>query len=453
MSGIRSTVSGVVAAGVAAAVAASVFLVPWPAVTHVPASVDAVPTPADTVAVCDGGIFAAGRTAGAAGTLTLAADQRPIVAADGEYAQSLLRSPAVERFGGAPVFVAPPQQREAAPLAAVASGRVLDADLAGFAVDACRTPLFESWLVGGSTTIGATDLVVLANPGDAVATVDITVYGTADPFSPPGGTGLVVPAGTQLVVPLSGIAGGEASPVLRVTAAGAPVRASLQASIIRTLEPGGIDQQSAVRASAGRVVIPGLIVTPVPESLTDDTPTILRLLAPGGDGSAVVSVRSAAGDALMESTVPLTAGTPVEFELRELPVGTYTVVVDATMPIVGAVWQTTGFGEGDDFAWFTAAPALSGSTLLAVPEGPQPVLHLANPGEDDVQVVLRGASEREVLVPAGGTAAVSLPPETTWELDPGGEVHAQVTLAGSGALAGYAVWPSDAAAQPLRVYP
>ena len=55
---------------------------------------------------------------------------------------------------------------------------------------------------------------------------------------------------------------GEETPVVRVSAVGAPIHASLQASIIRTLTPGGVDQVGPVPQAEERTVITGVSVTP-----------------------------------------------------------------------------------------------------------------------------------------------------------------------------------------------
>ena len=67
---------------------------------------------------------------------------------------------------------------------------------------------------------------------------------------PPGGAGVVVPPRSQGVVPLAGLAIGEERPVVRVQATGAPVQASLQSSITRTLTAGGVDQVGALAQPA-----------------------------------------------------------------------------------------------------------------------------------------------------------------------------------------------------------
>ena len=456
---IGAVVSVVAVIAVLLAIAA-----PWPRIAHEPVAVAASPAPDEAVVVCDGALFAAGRNARSADEITVAARSTPLVATDGgaEAADLPLRSPDVEGSGGAPAYSAQPQGRAATALAAGSSARVAQADLSGFAVDACRPPLFESWLVGGDTSIGTSDLVVVANPGDVAATVEITVYGATGPVVPPGGTAVAIAARTQRVIPLAGLASGEESPVLRITATGAPVRASMQSSHVRTLVPGGVDQQSAVAAAAERQVIPGVVVTAPPGAAgASDAATIVRILAPAHAGQAIVTVTAvgAATPATPPATVPLAKGIPTELELSGLAVGSYVLTVDASVAAVAAVWQATGFGAGSDFAWLTSAPALDGASLVAVPAGPSPTLQLANPSADaatvTVHVVRGGEADRSVEVPAGGSAALPLGAGTVVRVDPGdaGEVHAQVSFWDAGALAGFAAWPSDASAGPVRVYP
>lgn len=459
--GARAATGAVLSLGAAVAVGLAVAG-PWPRVAHEPVAILAVPTPSDSLAVCDGGVLVAGRTAGRAAEITVAATQTPLVGADGPFEDGSLTADDVDGMPEVPTFAAPPVDGAAVPLTAAADARVSADDIAGFALDACRPPLFDSWLVGGSTRTGQTDLVLLANPGEVTATVDLTVFGVTGPDVPPGGRGIAVPARTQIVIPLSGLARGQDSPVLRVTATGGPVRASLQSSIVRTLAPGGIDQQSAVAVPAETQIIPGLVVTSRPATGgTMETPTVARLLAPTGDGEAEVTVTAPgrADPVLGPISVPLTAGIPVALELPGLDAGSYAVAVQATVPVVAAVWQTTGFGEGDDYAWLTSAPELSRPTLIAVPAGPLPRLHLVNRGESDVTVEVRvvagTGTDASVSVPGDGAVAVPVARDTVWEIDPGGAegIYGQVTMSAARALAGYAVWPSDAAADPITVYP
>ncbi|SBS74365.1 DUF5719 family protein [uncultured Microbacterium sp.] len=443
------------------ATAAAVF--PWPEFTRQPLSVTAIPEPEASVLACTGPLLAVGRDAGDAAAVTEAARQR-VVAATGAGSEpateATLLVPDVIDGLGPQAFTAAPKDRTRTDLAAAGSTSVSGDDLSGFAAAACTPPLMESWLVGGSAITGAADLVLLTNPGTVAARVDLTVYGAGGAVTPPSGTGIVVPAGAQRVLPLAGLALGEQSPVIRVTSAEAPVQAALQASITRTLVPGGVDQVGATSAPSESQVIPAFSVTTRPgDAGASDTTTLLRLLAPsaGAEASVTVSRVGARGAVDEPRTVTLDAGVPLELELEDLGVGAYSVHVDATGPVVAAVWETTGFGEGADFAWYTAADPLKVPSLFAVAPGTSPMLTLTNGGEADVVAEVTAdagaGGATDITVPAGGAARFALRAGTVYRLVSGGaDVRANITYSGVGALAGYAVLPADAAASAIVVY-
>lgn len=454
--GIVATVAFVLGAAAAA-------LVPWPEFAREPVSVTAIPEPEASVLACAGPFLAVGRDAADAAAISSAAVQRVIAVTDGggEPAQeATLRVPDVVDGRSPEAFLAAPQDRRRTDLAAAGSAALSDTDLSGFAASACTPPVMESWLVGGSAITGAGDLVLLTNPGTVPARVDLTIYGAAGATTPASGTGIVVPAGTQRVLPLAGLALGEQSPVIRVTSSEAPVAAALQASITRTLLPGGLDQVGATTAPAEVQVIPSFPVTSGPgDEGASETTTLLRLLAPsaGAEASVTVSRVGARGVVDEPQTVILEAGIPLELELEGLGVGAYSVRVEATGPVVAAVWETTGFGEGADFAWYTAADVLRVPSLFAVAPGRAPVLTITNDGDADVVAqVTDGAGAgiaTALTVPAGGAARMTLRSGAAYRLVSGGsDVRASVTYSGAGALAGYPVLPADAAASAIVVY-
>lgn len=456
--GTRTLIGTAVAVGFTAVVVTGVSA-PWPVVELPVPVVQTRPDAADTIAVCSGPVLALGRTAEDAGLISVAQDADLTVGvpegnpqpSDGELA-----SPQVDGDPDVPFFVATPTGNEVAVLSAASSAEVEEPDLAGFAAAACRPPLLESWIVGGTTTTGSSDILLLSNPGAVTASVQLTVYGAEGPQMPPGAAGITVPAGSQLALPIAGVAGGEERPVMRVTATGAPITASLQSSIVRTLIPGGLDVQSAVASAETVQVVAGVTVAEEPTAGT--AATIVRVLAPTSDTEVTVSA-TPVGSALgaTRTTVPLTAGIPAEVELAELVEGSYVVSIEAEEPVVAATWQTAGTDVGSDFAWFTPSPVLRDETLWAVPAGPSPRLTLANRGSEDASVVVReaGGEEQEVAVDAGGAAEVVLRPDAVYTIESGEAdgLSAGVTFAGPGSLAGVPVWPADAAAQPVTVYP
>lgn len=444
---------GTAIAGVAVVAVGAGIALPWPQVSATPVRVEAVPAPADSTLVCDGPLLALGRTVEQAGQLSVAAPQDVVSGPVGsDSRERALTGPT----DGSPVaLTAPPVDRALGEIAASGSSVIADADIRGFTASACTPPLMESWLVGGATTTGSNDLVVLANPGDVAATVQLTVYGAQGGSTPPGGRNRVVAPGAQIVVPLPGLLRDEESPVVQVTSSGAPVRASLQSSLIRVLTPGGVDQVGAIAAASSRAVIPDVPVLAEPDG--ENPSTIVRLLASHADGEAVVTVRPVGGSAASStSAVPLVAGVPSTLELGDLTPGRYSITIDATIPVVAAAWEATGFSEGSDFAWFPAAPEIGSETLFAVPRGPSPRLTVANPGAEEITVTLvpvDGGESTSIAVPAGSSTSVDLEEATVYRLTPSAPVHASTSFSAADALAGFAIWPPDAAVPPITVFP
>ncbi len=448
-----------VAAGFVLAIVTAVS-VPWPGVAREPVRIEALPAPAATVVACDGPLLAIGRRAEQAAELSVAAPARVtagVAVGSAPAAESFVPSPDLPEEMGASVFTAEPTGDVRAEVAAASSAVVSAADLFGFAASGCRPPLLESWLVGGSGLTGASDLVLLTNPGDVAASVELTVYGVAGATVPPGGA-LVVAPRTQRVLALAGLALGEERPVVRVSATGAPVQASLQTSITRTLVPGGVDQVGAIPAPASPLVIPGVDVV-VGAQAQGEVMTVLRLLSPSADTTATATVtRVGSAQPVGEPlSIGLTAGAPAELALDALPAGTYTVQVDAGAPVVAAVWQTTGFGVGSDFAWHTPSNEIAEPTLFATAAGLDPELVLVSTSDTDstVRIVSQdGSFTTDVPLPARGSAEVVLPVRSVFLLDPGGAaIRAAVSYAAVDAVAAYPVWPADAAAHPIAVYP
>lgn len=460
-----ATTSARMLIGTAVAVAAVIAVVtavsvPWPTLLREPLSVVATPAPAASTIACDGALLAIGRDPTDADGLTIAAPQSVVGGVDQGEQPDELQLDATGVEVGPTAYVAQPVDGRAVDVAATGAATIAADDLAGFAASACRPPLLDSWLVGGSGATGAADLVLLANPGTVPATVQLTVFGASGPQTPPGGTDLVVAPGAQRIVPLAGLALGEETPVVLVSAVGAPVHASLQASITRTLTPGGVDQVGPVPQADKRQTITGITVMQADTGAVapSDTPAVLRVLSPSADTTARVTVTTAGRTEPVGTPqeVTLTAGMPLELALDSLGPGSYTVTVDAGAPVVAAVWQATGVQAGDDFAWYTPAPEVTVPSLFATPGGPTPILTVVNPSAAPVTVdltALGGGEPMTLTVPAHGSAETRLTARTVYELDPASPVHAGLSFAGDGALAGIPVWPADVATPAIVVYP
>lgn len=462
---------GVGVAGIAiavATVAASGLLDVPSVVTPVPSTV-VTPQPDQQARVCPGPLFtlaedsskaSAATSVGRADAVYGAADAHsapvsvtatPLAAPDNADAGS----------DGSAVLLRAQLAGNAVPMLAGSQAQTASAEtIGGLAVAACAEASGDSWLVGGSTDLGHTSLVLLSNPSTVAATVNLTVYGETGPVDAPGSTGILVQPGSQRVVSLAGLAPNVNSPVVRVQSRGGEVAASLEESVVQGIETTGVELIGATNAPAGEQIIPGIVV-PRPTVSGDTTgespvaeveaPTV-RLLAPG-DKAATVQVGLINEDGASTGTslqVQLQPGLSTKVPLGNLAPGRYTMRLTADQPIVAAARTTTV----SDFAWFTASTAQQGDFLAAVANGPAPELHLFNSGEADAKpvVIPAGHAPTPLTVPAGRAAVVPVPPGSLVTVTGGANLVGSVSYAQDGLLSAFAVTPPGALASPITVY-
>lgn len=440
-----------VAAGLVVAVVVAVPA-PLPQVRGVAAQSIVTPDAGESVLVCPGPFLVLGRDAGDALRMQSTGSARVTVSSDGaEPVLSDLVAVDVDGDSAVPIVTAPADLQPAPYVAAAQSVVFRDSNLSGLAAGACRPASMQAWLVGGTAAVGASDVITLANHGEVPSTVTLTTYGESAPVV----RTTIVGAGTQVAVPLASAVVGEQAPVVHVSADGAPVRATLQSSLVRTLDPGGVDLQDDAGAPALAHTIAGVRVV-APRG--GDVTTQVRLMATEVDTDVSVTVRSAGStsDRGTPLTVRLAAGVPVDLGLPGLTAGVYSVDVAASAPVVTAVSQATGFHAGSDFAWMTPAPVLEGVTALAVPERGAGQLHIMDAAGTDQQVVLTemdSGAERVVDIPAEGSALVAVRSGAAYTVSSDAAIRAAVTLSGTDALAGWPLWPESSRPVPITVYP
>lgn len=350
--------------------------------------------------VCAGPALRVG-TADGADALAIAAIGEPaleIGSLGGELEQSEVTvTGAAEVPGGAAVV----QRNEESTLSA-AQALALDVEaVRGFAASECAETRLDQWLVGGSTRTGRQTVLTVANASQVSASIDVTVFGPDGPVESVGSTGIAVLAGSAVVLDLAAIAPGVADAVVRVGSTGAPVTAHLQQITTRGLERGGfeiIDPVAALTSS----VLPGVTVTE-PTGLEtregyDDTVPTLRLLSPTG-GDVRVIFQSSDGSTI-DSTGSLEPGRVTDFSLEEIPVGTLAIRIEADAPVVAGARTVAVAGEGLDFDWVAGGQARSGTSAVAVPNGPNATVHIVSTSDTDQEIEVAGTS---VQLAANGT--------------------------------------------------
>ncbi len=461
---VARAVSAVGVVGVLAAVTAGGSLPTPPADVEAPATPVVVP-PTATTLVCPGPVVlpddtGAGDAAFDPTPVETRATQRVVTTAPsgaasaGPVTLTALggAAPLATLDGGAPAqaggvgAVAGPTLVEAEPVggaapsvAATAGSVTPGGDLRGLAAASCRPPSASTWLVGGSTELGSSALLVVTNPGRTPAEVSVAIWGPTGPVDAGGASTFLVAPGAERALLLEGVAAEQRRIAVHVTAAGGLVAAHLQDSRLDGFTPAGTDLVTAGADPGTRQVVGGLVV---PASGTGAEGTAqLRLLAPDGDRAvATLTLLGPDGPVTLPGAerVDLGAGEVTDVSLAGLPAGAYTAVVDADRPVLAAGMLTRQGPPVEladvptvERAWSAAVPG-GAAGLLAVPEGVGATVVVAGvPAGGDrvdgdgppVTGTLRvlGADGR-VLV----EEPVSVPAGTTRRLDPAGPAGAEV---------------------------
>ena len=454
------------AAGLAAsaAVAVAVFTLPLPSAHAQPVSRTVTPVPAAATVACPGPLLTLG-SGGSSSTLTALGTPNVVSGGDSSSPSPVaVEAPDVASGGALPkAFHEPASNAQREPLLAAAQSYAAStAELSGLAVANCAQPDFEQWLVGGATSLGATTLVVLTNPGDVAATVSIDVYFEQGKAAASGGRGIIVQPHSQHVVPLSGLAPNARATAVHVTSIGGTVSAALQESEITGITPQGVDWVGPTAPPAEHVVVPGAVVIPAAQGAeTAGTDTgggtpVLRVLPIGGtDAKLTIGVKPEGGSGTgTASSVTVTHGVVSEVPLDKLGKGTYTVTVDSSEPVVAAVHSpTTDATAGSDFAWYAAAQPLTGQVAVAVAQGPGAYLHLVNPTSAAVTVKFSGPGAAAVTVPAGASVSRPLSQRGVLTTSDAQGIYLAVGYSAPGQLAGYVAYPAGTSASALTVYP
>jgi hypothetical protein len=497
MVGVRTT-SGLIGLAAAAAVVVAAATLPMPTWSSAAPSMLVTPEAASSRLVCTGSPLRLADDSGADASSASPIDT-PVstIARDG----AVLVEPLAQSDAGtggtadAPIVLSidPGADGELLLAAGAQSSVVTDGDIEGLATQTCAAPSGRQWLVGGATTVGRTSLLTIVNPTSVPAVVDLEILTADGPVDAPGMAAIDVPAGAQRVIPLSGFVLDADSIAVRVTSTGGNVVAALQSSVIRTLEPGGLDLSMPAGEPSTAVRIPGVTIGSG-SALADlvnrgagfeDAMTVVRLVAPGdvaaearilvvptgmseaeateqalaapvvegGEGAASAEVDlGVAAPRLIEVSVP--SGRVLDVPIPNIGTGTYSVVVTATEPVLAAARVTAVGPAGTDFAWLAPAHALGPDAVIAVPSAANPTLSIMNPLESDAQIVVGVDGTTSTTTVAAGTGVViPVVAGGTVRLSGAAGLVASIVTGVDGLTAVSTVLPPPAVSRPVTVYP
>jgi len=459
--------AGAIGTAVAAAAILGATFVPLPSHTVGVPSELVTPVSTSQQRVCAGPLLRLGDDTGAGATQASSFGRPNVRSASNRDSVDDSALPTTENtLSVAPTLLSVPASAKPVLFAGSQTQAAASGDIVGLAAADCPVGGADSWLVGGSTATGRTTLITLSNPSGVSSTVSLTTYSAQGIVVGTGTDGIVVPAGAQRIFSLAAFAPGIEAPVVHVESRGGPIVANLQQTIVRTLEPGGVDIVGATTAPAHDVTIPGVLLSNTTatfarqaEAGSADLSSIVRLLVPGtADAHAEITIVPQTAANTVETTARLTlrAGLVTEVPLGSYPDGSYTIRVVTDQPVVAAArTSTVGTGRATDFAWYAGAAAQSGASELAVAPGPAALLSVANVTAKAATVTLTptGAGAPIVVtVPANGSSVANVTPGATYSMVSSGRVAASVSYLGDGQLASFAASPPTPVSTPIRVY-
>jgi hypothetical protein len=328
-------------------------------------------------------------------------------------------------------------------------------ETAGLMAAPCTAPATSQWLVGlGADETHRSDLV-LSNPDDAQAEVDLRFYGRTGLLVVPGSSGLVVPAHASRTISLPALVGRGGPLGVWVRASSGRVAAIGRDLYSVGLDPAGADWHQASAPPGTDLVIPGvpdgqgsrdLVVTNPGTDRATVTVSVLGAsgsFSPAGAAEVVVEPESTASVSVAAGLTGQAAGVAL---LSDRP------VTAAVLSTSQAADPATGSAERPDLAVQPAAPTLGGTGVSAIATAPgvDSELVLSNGSGTDAAVSFSVLSlagvelhRGDMLVPAHATSIrrlTSAPPSyLVLDLPDGPKLYGTVRLAStSGPVGGLA---------------
>ena len=205
----------------------------------------------------------------------------------------------------------------------------------GMASTACGPAASEFWFVGGGAIAGRKTRVVLVNPDESAAVVDVIVHGAEGIIDAPAGRGLVVPPRSRLIVSLDVLVPGESSTALHVVARTGRVGATVDDDQMTGLTSVGTDWLPPAALPATTVFVPGV--------LPGGGARVLSVVAPGED-DAEVAIRVLTEDGAFapadRDRLRVPAGTVASMDLSSVIEGQpATVEVTSDVPVSAGMRQ------------------------------------------------------------------------------------------------------------------
>ena len=235
----------------------------------------------------------------------------------------------------------------------------------GMASTACGPAATEFWFVGGGAIAGRQTRVVLVNPDENSAIVDIIIHGPDGIIEAPAGRGLVVKGERRVVVRLDALVPGTKATAVHVIVRTGRIGATVDDDQMSGLQSIGSDWIPSAAMPATTVYVPGV--------LPGNGPRVLSVVAPGDDDANVkVRVMSAAGTFAPadRDLIRVSAGTVASIDMslvtEKQPV---TLELTSDTPIVAGVRQFIGGNKAQQDTTYSSGtlPVTGTSAVSGLP--------------------------------------------------------------------------------------
>jgi len=285
----------------------------------------------------------------------------------------------------------------------------------GMASTACASAGSDFWFVGGGAIAGRQTRVVLVNPDDTPAVVDVIVHGTDGLIDAPAGRGLVIKGLDRAVVRLDVLAPGIKATAVHVIARAGRVGASVADEQMSGLDAIGTDWIPQSTAPSTKLYVPGV--------MPGKGARVLSIVTPGIDDATVrIRVISTNGTFAPadRDQIDVPAESVVSLDMSEVIGGdAATLEITSDVPVVAGMRQFFG-GKGvqDETAFSSSAqPMTTASAVSGLPVRVSTDVRLAITAPDtDVKVDI-------VLLPFKGGKEAAKPTDPIRVIVRAGEVR------------------------------
>lgn len=256
----------------------------------------------------------------------------------------------------------------------------------GLSLGPCADPAVDQWFTGLGATDALRSQLVISNPDDKQAQVDLDFSGPKGELTVPGGSGLLIPAGRTRTLSLPDLLGNTDGDItVRVHASIGRVSAIARDLRSDGDKPSGVDWHPASVPATTAQVIPAVPGGPGKRQLVinnagDRRASVkIEILGPQGPFTPVGN-NEATVEAHSTTSVDVAQGLAGQ-------VGTVRVTSDQSV-LTALRSERPGTSKPNDIAIETSQPAINATGIVpaAVVDGSETELAVSNGGEDPVKV-------------------------------------------------------------------